>query len=94
MGLFEMTFPRHNGDIPGCPPKGKPPSNKMRESLMSEKRVVSVELYDQDIQLLEEMVKKFQIADVSKALRCLVSFAREKKELESEIFEMIRCDHC
>lgn len=61
---------------------------------MSEKNTCPIELYDSDVKYLEEMAKKYDLPDVSKAIRCLINFAREEQAEEKRIFEEIRCGHC
>ena len=43
---------------------------------------------------LEEMVKRYSLADVSKAVRCLVNYARDKPDQLDDIFAEIRCLDC
>lgn len=61
---------------------------------MSQKKTESIELYDDDIAYLKEMIDKYGLADLGKAVRCLVNYAQEKKDQEKEIFDTIRCHHC
>ncbi|MBY0585875.1 hypothetical protein K2X85_01800 [bacterium] len=61
---------------------------------MSPKRNESLELYEDDIAYLKEMVVKYNLADIGKAVRCLVNHAKEKAEQEKDIFDTIRCHHC
>ena len=53
-----------------------------------------IALESTQVQFLEEAAKKFGLPDVSKALRCLVNYARENPEKHGEIFDEIRCTDC
>ena len=61
--------------------------------MAGDKAKYSVELYEDQHAFLEEMTKKHDLEDVSKALRCLINYASEDGD-EAEIFEEIRCLHC
>ena len=52
------------------------------------------ELKERQHAYLEEMMKKHDLPDVSKALRCLINYAVEKSEDEDSIFSEIRCQDC
>lgn len=43
---------------------------------------------------LKEMARKYNLADESKALRCLIDYAIEQKDAEKSIFQEIRCVDC
>jgi hypothetical protein len=51
-------------------------------------------LKDRQRAYLAEMAKKYRLDDESKALRCLVNYAIEKKDAEADIFQEIRCQDC
>ncbi len=51
-------------------------------------------LKDSQWSYLERMVEQHGLPDVDKALRCLVNFAIDRDDLESEIFDEIRCYDC
>ena len=61
---------------------------------MSENQSHAVELKPEHLAWLREMSGKHNLPDESKALRCLINFAREKTDLEPDIFEEIRCVDC
>ena len=44
------------------------------------------------IAFLDEAAAKYALADLGKAVRCLVKYARENPERREEIFGEIRCD--
>ena len=46
------------------------------------------------LSLRGDLAKKYGLADESKALRCLLNYASEKKDDESSIFEEVRCVDC
>ena len=54
----------------------------------------TVDLKERQWAYLEQMVQKYGLADESKALRCMVDYAIEQTEHESEIFKEIRCFDC
>ena len=53
-----------------------------------------IELDSTQIQFLEEMAKTYGLADIGKAIRCLVTYAREMPDRREEIFDEIRCAGC
>ncbi|HSR49251.1 MAG TPA: hypothetical protein VLV83_00400 [Acidobacteriota bacterium] len=61
---------------------------------MSENIEYTLELKEDQYEWLEEMAEEHGLPDESKALRCLIDFAREESDLESDIFDEIRCLHC
>jgi hypothetical protein len=54
----------------------------------------TIELESAKLQFLEEMVAKYGLPDVGKAVRCLVNYARENPERLDEIFDEVRCADC
>lgn len=58
------------------------------------KAMYSVELEAEMMAFLEQMVTKYDLPDVSKAMRCLINYARGEEALRDDIFEEIRCYHC
>ena len=54
----------------------------------------SIELESEKIQFLEQMAAKYGLADIGKAVRCLVNYARENPERLDDIFGEIRCLDC
>jgi hypothetical protein len=59
-----------------------------------DKMVYSVELEKDMMQFMEQMVTKYQLPDVSKAVRCLINYARDVEEVQDDIFAEIRCLNC
>ena len=54
---------------------------------------VTFEIYPDSLQMLQEIAAKYQLADPSKALRCLLDYAATDGEWK-EIFETVRCRRC
>ena len=54
----------------------------------------TLELKQGQLEYLEEMAKKYNLPDRSKALRCLVNFAMQETAHEASIFSEIRCVKC
>jgi len=54
----------------------------------------AIELDASKVEFLEEMVKTYHLPDVGKAVRCLVSYARENPGQHKAIFDEIRCENC
>ena len=61
---------------------------------MAEKQSITVELRPQQLAYLEQIIAKHGIADVGKAVRVLVDFARDEPDHESLIFNEKRCINC
>jgi hypothetical protein len=61
---------------------------------MSEKTEHSLQLKPRQWKYLQEMVKKYQLSDESKALRCLIDSALSNPAAETAIFTEIRCLDC
>ena len=53
-----------------------------------------IDLHDIQINYLNQMVKKHQLNDIGKAIRCLINYSIESEELEVDIFENERCINC
>lgn len=53
-----------------------------------------VELKDFQKDYLNEMVEKYDLPDVGKAVRILIDFSFERSDLEEEIFGESRCHSC
>lgn len=53
-----------------------------------------IELESEKVQFLQEMAAKYGLADIGKAIRCLVNYARENPDRHAEIFDEIRCLDC
>jgi hypothetical protein len=54
----------------------------------------TIELETGKVEFLQEMVKKYDLPDLGKAVRCLVNYARENPEKLDEIFGEFRCLDC
>jgi hypothetical protein len=59
-----------------------------------DKAVYSFELEKTMMVFLEEMTAKYDLPDVSKAVRCLINYARDIEEARDDIFAEIRCLSC
>jgi hypothetical protein len=64
------------------------------DDMPKEKAVYSVELEKDMMQFMEQMTAKYQLPDVSKAIRCLINYARDVEEARDDIFAEIRCLNC
>jgi len=58
------------------------------------KAMYTFELETDMMTFMEQMVTKYDLSDVSKAMRCLVNYARGEESVREDIFEEIRCFHC
>jgi len=54
----------------------------------------TIDLESEKVQFLQEMAAKYGLADVGKAVRCLVNYARENPDRLDDIFSEIRCLDC
>jgi metal-responsive CopG/Arc/MetJ family transcriptional regulator len=61
---------------------------------MAENVTTTLELKEKQLEYLDEMAKKYDMADRSKALRCLITFAMQEAGHEASIFTEIRCVNC
>ena len=61
---------------------------------MTEKTNETIPLNSTKIEILEEMVKSYELPNIGKAVRCLVDFARAHPEQQASIFSEIRCHDC
>jgi hypothetical protein len=61
---------------------------------MKDTASVQVDLESAKVQFLEEMVRRYSLTDVGKAIRCLINYARENPERLDDIFAEIRCVDC
>ena len=43
---------------------------------------------------LDDVAKRYEMPDASKAIRCLIQYARQRPELEKDLYETIRCSDC
>jgi hypothetical protein len=62
--------------------------------LMKDYTARPIELDSTMLAYLEEVAKKYSLADAGKAVRCLVNYARENPDRGDEIFDEIRCQGC
>jgi hypothetical protein len=61
---------------------------------MKDRQARTIELEAAKLQFLDEMVAKYGLPDIGKAVRCLVNYARENPERLDEIFDEVRCADC
>lgn len=53
-----------------------------------------IELKEFQSEFLTQMVEKHDLADLGKALRCLIDYAIDSPDLEEDIFVLERCHSC
>ena len=53
-----------------------------------------IKLESAKVEFLDEMVRKYSLADVGKAVRCLINYARENPDRCDDIFGEVRCLDC
>jgi len=63
-------------------------------SLMKDATPHTIDLESEKAQFLEQMAAKYGLADIGKAVRCLVNYARENPDRLDDIFGEIRCLDC
>ena len=61
---------------------------------MADNIATTLELKQKQLEYLDEIAKKHNLPDRSKALRCLIAFAMEQSEQENSIFTEVRCTNC
>lgn len=61
---------------------------------MAAKEQYTVDLNPAQYDFLQDMMKKYDIQDESKTLRCLIDFAFQESQHQDDIFSEIRCHHC
>ena len=61
---------------------------------MAENVKSTFELKQKQLDYLQDMAEKHQLPDVSKALRCLITYAMEEAGQESTIYDEVRCTNC
>jgi hypothetical protein len=61
---------------------------------MKDAKPYEIEMETIKVQFLEEMATRYGLADASKAVRCLINYARENPDRQAEIFEEVRCLDC
>jgi hypothetical protein len=57
-------------------------------------RAYPIELESEKVEFLEQMVQQHGLADVGKAVRCLINYAREHTDKHADIFDEVRCADC
>jgi hypothetical protein len=61
---------------------------------MKDARVCSIELESEKVAFLEQMAAAHGLADIGKAVRCLINYARENPDKQEAIFGEVRCLDC
>ena len=56
--------------------------------------VYELELKPHQKRYLDDMAKKHELVDASKAVRCLIQYMRQRPELEKDVYEHVRCSDC
>jgi len=69
-------------------------SSFKEDDMPSDKATYSIVLEKDMMWFLEQMTTKYDISDVSKAVRCLVNYARDVETARDDIFAEIRCKYC
>lgn len=59
-----------------------------------DKTSYSIELEKDMMEFMEQMTAKYSLSDVSKAMRCLVNYARDVEAVQDDVFSEIRCLNC
>ena len=53
-----------------------------------------IQLSPDMVAYLEAAAKQYSLSDMSKAVRCLINYARENPDRRGEIFDEVRCLGC
>jgi hypothetical protein len=53
-----------------------------------------IDLESEKVAFLQQIADRYQLADMSKAVRCLVNYARDNPERLDDIFREHRCLDC
>ena len=61
---------------------------------MKDGKPYSVELESGKVEFLDQIARKYELPDVSKAIRCLINYARENPDQLDAIFAEVRCLDC
>jgi hypothetical protein len=61
---------------------------------MKDRAPCSIDLDRVMVDYLQEMVKKYGLDDMGKAMRCLVNLARDDERYEKAAFGEVRCLDC
>ena len=59
-----------------------------------DKAIYSIELEKDMMAFIEQMTSQYALPDVSKAIRCLINYARDTDGVQDNIFSEIRCLNC
>jgi hypothetical protein len=59
-----------------------------------DRAVYSLELEKDMMAFMEKMTAEYDLPDVSKAMRCLINYARVVEQARDDIFAEIRCLSC
>ncbi len=58
------------------------------------KEMYSLELETDMMEFMEQITAQYDLPDVSKAMRCLVNYARDADGVQEAIFAEMRCLNC
>ena len=58
------------------------------------KQDYTIELEERQYKFLQEMVNKYALPDVGKAVRCMADYAVDNPERQDDLFMEIRCLDC
>lgn len=61
---------------------------------MKDLRACSIDLEAAKVEFLEQMAESHGLPDISKAVRCLVNYARDNPDQHAAIFTEVRCLDC
>ena len=59
-----------------------------------DKETYSLELETDMMEFMEQMTAQYDLPDVSKAMRCLINYARDVDGIQDAIFAEMRCLSC
>ena len=59
-----------------------------------DKAMYTIELEKDMMAFMEQMTAQYNLPDVSKAMRCLINYAREIEAVRDDVFSAIRCLNC
>ncbi|MGQ4809077.1 hypothetical protein NKDENANG_02473 [Candidatus Entotheonellaceae bacterium PAL068K] len=59
-----------------------------------DKEMYSLELEKDMMEFMEQMTTQYDLPDVSKAVRCLINYARDVDGIQDAIFAEMRCLSC
>ena len=59
-----------------------------------DKAIYSIELEKDMMAFIEQMTAQYDLADISKTMRCLINYARDVDGVQDDIFSEIRCLNC